>query len=1093
MQKIGEVYFNTSDTKYVVLWYSDSASNERIDIIEDTNVDKYNFIDTSECTVSYIRSGNVERCYGSENILSAILRMRTESSLLHVAERKDVNVEDGKFVLTITKENDSGDIFYKMRMVNGKIAEEVYQTSIGRLTLSDISDTTYMANDKPINYDYYVVINDVVPMDRAKTVKSQQAEYYPYEELLRRYPQVSHVLDNDYVVVESYEEAEERLNTWINSKEQLKSFDIESFGTDWGPTSENRITGVFLGLGETWSTYFPFRQQNFNYNLPLEYLKKIFDSINDQPKFPEVIILAHNVKFEIEGFYQEYRDFVRFDVDTYLLAVLVDPLIKKGSHTLKNLTSKVDNNFYLTLEQIFVGPVKFNVLPPEIVKLYGCPDATSPAKLYPYLMDKLPKDESFVMSLEMELPQVKAMNEFYGIKMDQERLGKLIEDEEYKVNLLSDIFKKQHHTSRNINSNDVLSDILYNKLRCKVEVRTSKGLPSTSKNAIDSIVRKGYQKIPEGMPLPKDILDNNGKVLISGEELASNKYPTLIIYQKYKKCCKELGALNRLKNHSVDGYFKFYINQVGAGSNRQTSDAHQFSDTMKSCAIADSPYHGLVSCDWKQVELRILAGLAEQKDLMELEADENVDIHRAILSIIQGKPIYMISEEERKKGKSVNFGVVYMMTEYGLAGRDFGPGYTKEQIIEERKKITDFYNGLPKIKEFIRKNGEFLEKHGYIKTAFNYYRYFPELLDPTLDNKTRRRLIRSGNNTPVQGTGAQMLKMVETRVWQYIRAKGWDKEKDYDGKKLPMVRMILPIHDEILLSYDKEIPKEEIISMFKECMELDIKNMPPFYAAPAFIDNWYQGKDSAYEVDIPFRNKIVEEYKKGNYLLTGKDYLTVLNDYRDNEIRDYMSNLISTYKTVDEVAKHVTDGSLTHTLIETMLSKDERKPLTHVERIHEATKRYMDKLAGKSTLDTLVAKDERDDVEQFMELDEWTQTYTHIDANGDLIVEQVESDGTENDDPNTVDIYLPEDVHVNKCNVMYLMNECLVDLTGLDMKTEAEEINQGVQKLATPDGYYHVVYVMGDKTLKTNIKVNYIEDEIEALFHKKDSITSEVL
>lgn len=1082
MLKIGEVSLDTSAQHYNIIWYLDKLSNERIDVIEDIN--KYSNVDTTNCIASYIK-GKSEKCYGDRSIISKILKIKYESSFLHVAERKDVRVENGNFIMEITKDNDTG-IQYKVLMVNGKNTSELYKTQDGTVVINAVQDTSYVATDRPINWEDYEDLDLVQSNRPERTIKTEQAEYWSYDELLRKYPEVLHVLDNDYVVVNSYEEAEERLNYWINSKEQLKSFDIESFGKEWGPDSTNRITGVFLGLGTEWSTYFPFRQQNFEYNLPIEYLRKIFDSINNQPPAPEVIILAHNVLFEIEGFYQEFRDFVRFDVCTYLLAVLVDPLIKKGSHTLKNLASKVDHNFYLTLEQIFIGPVKFNVLPPDIVKLYGCPDATSPAKIYPYLMDKLPKDELFVMQLHMKLPIIKAMNEFYGIRMDMDRLTKLIEDEDYKVEMLGDMFKRIHKTSRNINSSDVLSEILYDKLRCKVEVRTDKGKPATSKFAIDRIVDTGYIKIKDDTPIPKDIMDNNGKTIISGKDLASNRYPSLLIYQNYKKCGKELGALKRLRDHSVNGRFKFYINSVGAGSNRQTSDAHQFSDTMKSCALSDSSHHGLVSCDWKQVELRILAGVAGQEDLMELEKDPDVDIHRAILSIIQGKPMYMISEEDRKSGKSVNFGVVYMMTEYGLARRDYGPAYTKENLNEERKKITDFYNGLPKIKETLKRNENYLKEHGYIKTAFGYYRYFPELLDPTLDPKLVQRMIRSGNNTPVQGYGAQMLKIVECNVWNYIVKKGWHIEKNYDGVMLPMVRMILPIHDEILLSYDKSIPKEEIIAMFKECMELDIDGMPPFFAAPAFIDNWYEGKNAVYEVDIPFRDKIVEEYKKGNYLLTGKDYVETLIEYRNNEIKEYMENLISKYKTVDEVAKHVTHDSLTHTLIEVMIpSKGERKKLSHIERIHEATKRYMDKLNNDGILDDIKNREViEEDTTEYMDVDTWTNTYTHIDANGDLIIETTE-DENESDGYESYDELLPvEDRVAERCDVLYLMNECLIDLTDLDLSTVAEEINQGIQKLSNPKGYYSVVYVIGSQTLRTNFKIDYIPDDIKNLFDK---------
>lgn len=709
-------------------------------------------------------------------------------------------------------------------------------------------------------------------------------------------------------------------------------------------------------------------------------------------------------------------------------------------------------------------------------------------------MAKLPKDEYAVMRLEMRLVYIKAChNEFYGMRMDQDALNTLIADEEYKVNMLGDLFRRIHRTSKNINSYDVMSEILYYKLRCPVDVVTDKGLPATSKVAIDRIISVGAQEIDSSKPLPSDILDRNGKVIIEGKDLAKNKYPSLLIYQAYKKCGKELGALRRLRDHSVNGFFKFYINQVGAGSNRQTSDAHQFSDTMKKCALADSPHHRLVSCDWMQVELRILAGMAKQLDLMELESDPGVDIHRAICSIIKKTPMYLISEEDRKNAKPVNFGVVYMMTEYGLARREHGPRYTRAQLAEVKKRIMDFFNGLPCVKEFMHNNEEFLRENGFIKTAFCYYRYFKELLDPNIDEKTAMKLIRAGNNTPVQGTGAGMMKIVECDIDEYMLSKGWLEEKNYDGRMLPMARMILPIHDEILASFDKSIPMEEIVKMFRDCMELDIKGMPPFFAAPAFVNNWFEGKNPSFEIPIEFRDKIIEEYDKGNYLLTGHDYLSVLTDYRNSEIKGYMDDLVAKYKTVDEVAKHVTHDSLTHTLIEAMIpDKTDRKKLTHVERIHEATRLYMEQLENGGRLNEVLnhqTESEKDEVEEYRDTDEWLLNYTKIDAYGNLISEEVSEEEKDYwDTPEYWDINdYDKDIEVPR--VIYCMNECIVDLSGLDMDKEAEMVNRGVQALCNPDAYYSVVYVMGSKTIRTPYKIGYLVNEIEEVF---DSVLKEV-
>ena len=1083
MQKIGSLTVN--GITYNIILYSDNGS-ERIDIT--LNPDAYTYLNTIECEASYIYNGNTGSTYvkGERSLISAYQTIKSDAMSLRCEEKSDVELIDGQIVYVLSKKDPSGRIEYTRKVVDAKLNYEEFITEDGMVSFATILDKKYNTKDLPINFNDYERM-DLLSTTGYRAASTRTTSYYSYDELLQKYPQVTHVLDNDYVIVENYDQAVERLNIWINSKQQLKGFDIESTSTDWGPTSQCRITGVFLGLGVDWSTYFPFRQDTFEYNLPIEFLRTVFDAINNQPPAPEVIILGHNVKFEIQGFYQEYRDFIRCDVDTYLLAVLANPEIRKGTHTLKALTSQVDHKFYLTLEDIFIGPVQFNVLPPEIVKLYGCPDATSPAKIYPWLMSKIPKDEKFVIELEMKLPVVKAMNEFYGIRLDQEKLDETLDIAEKDSELLANWFKTFHKTMRNINSPETLRTIIYDHYRCPVEMRTKKGLPATSKAAIERIIKKG--KCDQKDTIPQDLISADGKtVLVEGKALATNRYPSLIVYQRYKLLQKTIGALRRLKSKSVADFFKFYINQSGAGSNRQTSDAHQFDDTMKKCALADSPQHQLVSCDWKQVELRILAGMAKQEDLIELEKDPNVDIHRAILSIIQGKPMYLISEEDRKKGKSVNFGVVYGMTEYGLAQRDFGIGYTKENLNEERKKITDFFNGLPKIKTFIHDNKEFMKTHGYIKTAFNYYRYFPKLLDPDIDRKTTEKIMKQGGNTPIQGTGAQMLKIVEERVWDYIRSKGWDKERDYNGLMLPMVRMIVPIHDEILLSYDKSIPMEEIITMFKQCMELEIDGMPPFFAAPAFIDNWYQGKDDAYEVDLEFRDRVVEEYKKGNMLLTGHDYLATLQNFRDESLSIYMSNLINKYKTPEEVAAHVKDDSLTHTLIST-LPKDVRKKLSHTDRIYEATKMFM----GREDLDQILIVNEEaaEDYEDRATMDEWLEEESfQVDANGDVIIEEREEDEDEYYSKDTYEVVEP----AKTFRVMYTLNECLVDFTGY-----GDEEFQKLLKLCDKDAYYTLILVReqyddnGNKVPKvvaTNYKIGYMQDEIEDIF-KEETVNAE--
>lgn len=1084
MLRTGRVLLHSNNDEILYfVWYRCGGSFERVDLID--NMSAYSSINTLNCRASYVKKVK-EHTYGDIGLIRQLFKIEHEASVLLASEEKNIRFEDGHFIMEVTKQSDTG-VKYFNKMVDGIVEYQEYTTDIGTVVIDSINmrDNNTIT---PINIDAY----DVIEIDRSsgKTVRSVRSEWYSYEELLRKYPQVKHVLDpiNDYKVIRSYEEAEERLKIWAESKVQLKSFDIESYSTEWGPFSDNRITGVFLGFGEHWSTYFPFRQENFKYNLPIEFLQKILDTINNQPKYPEVILLAHNVKFEIQGFYQEFRKYVRFDVDTFQLAVLADPVVKKNTHTLKTLTGKVDNRFYLSLNHIFIGKVQFNVLDEETVLLYGCPDATSPAKIYPYLLNKIPKDEYAVMGLEMQLPIIKAHEEFYGMYMDMEYLTKVRSDLEADHEMLAEMFRRIHHTSSNINSPVVLREILYDKLRCKVEVWTDKGLPSTSKVAIQRIVDTGVKDIKEGEQIPSDIISSDGSVLIKGEELAKNKYPSLVIYRKYKLLEKDLLSMRRLEKKSDHGFFKFYINQSGAGSNRQTSDAHQFSSKMKRCSIPDPGHTGFVSCDFSQVELRILAAMAKAEKLLEKQRDPDIDIHRAVWSIISKKPEWDISEEERKSIKSLNFGVVYKMTEYGLARSKYGPKFTKTQLATEAQNITDFYNGLPEVKEFQMEVEENLLRDGYVKTAFNYYRYYPELLDPMIDPKLKSKLIKSANNTPVQGTGAQILKIVEVLVWNYIQKKGWDRLKDYGGILLPIARMVLPIHDEILFTFDEEeISKEEVTKMFKECMELDIKGFPPLFANPAFISNWADGKNSAYELDHEFRDKVVSEYEKGNYLLTGKDYLKTLTDYRNSTIQKYMNDLIHKWKTPDEIVAHVTHPSLTHTLIETMMPDSaERKQYTHRERIAESVKRYIDSLVdgGKVTVVSKNTDDEENPYES-VEFNEWIEKNSYIDENGDLIEEEDEEE--EKDERFDFDRENENEfMNIKSRPYVYCMSEVFVDISDLDIKTEGEFLHSEIMKYVDSSNPYTLYYVQGDRQVKTKYKLDYIPKELDRIF---DSIS----
>ena len=1057
MRKLG-VFYNADGTrKYSVISY-ESAKGSRIDVINE--MENYQATSTHDCVASMIITDKTV-FYGDIELLETIRRVMSKSALYPAKDNIKPEVAGGAFIYTVSKESEDGAIAYVSKTTNGALSYERYLTEEGDLYFTQYD--AYTAFElKPLNY---VMYTEAFTEAQASHAKPTADGYDDFNTLWNKFPKKRHVLTNpknDYVMITSYEQAVERLKTWIESKEQFKCIDVESLDKEWFPGSNNRITGVILGIDETWSTYFPFRQDVFKYNLPLEFLRQIFDAVNNQPD--TVLILSHNGKFEIESFLQEYREILRIDIDTFVLSKLVFP-DKYSDHSLKGLTEQLTGEEYLELKEIFKGKIRFNVLPEEIVKWYACPDVTNPVKIYKKLIKMLPEDEHrLFFAVETRCLKVKAFNEFYGMRLDQDDLREYLPKLEADAERLKTMFLDMHHTTRNINSSDTMMDILYHKLKITPTVFTSNNMPATSKTAISEAISAGYKLGPlnPDAEIPEDIKDHTGELLVSGKDLHDNRYPSLLIYQQYKLLAKKVIDLKRLVENCYEGFFHFYVNQLGADTGRQTSDAQQFSATMKKMAIPDTPFHHLCSCDYHQVELRLLFGEAGQKDLAKLAEDSGVDLHRAVASLIKKKPIYEISEEERQESKGINFGIVYMMSEYGMAARDCGPRYTQADLTERRNRITNFMNSFPAIKMFLEQNKMKIRTTGEISTSMGYHRFFPQVLKPDADESTIQAAIRSGNNTPIQGLCATILKMSEIMAFEEFERRGWLKEKDYGPYGMrPMARLVLPIHDEHLFVFDKEIPIEVICEIFRDCMEFPIEGIPPLYSSPSVLRNWLDAKDAAFEMDISLRDKCIENYHKGIITFGDRDFREVLKEHSRNEIKDYLAPLFAKYKTPEEVAKHVKHDTLTHTII-AIVDKKKRKHLTHEQRILEAVRQWYKE---NGNVDFEYEKN----IEP--ESDDWGAVHEYYDSEGNLISESY-GDVEDEDILQKVEEDKAAILDREYKRFVYTVTDLFVDLSAVTDDV-ARNVNKVMAEKHSDDNPYNVVYVRGGQVMRTNYFVPY--------------------
>ena len=810
---------------------------------------------------------------GDPSIYEQYSMLKAQVEQAQIKMVKNAQWIDGKYVVTNTGDNDKLDCHIQTKSENGNLVESTVK--LGSRAITEIVvDPIYGIKLLPLNFNEYQTLS--ISKDNVNDVQSGQL-YYSWDVLRRRY-NLSHMFNKDFKVVTNVEEARERLQHWKDHPSMYKGFDTETTGTDVDMYGDDHMVGIIIAEDENTSTYYPFRHKG-DWNLPMSFLDELMSVIKSQ----EDRLIAHNKKFDRKVMLKEGYD-IRCKWDTMQISIVLNPIIKKGAHALKTLIEELTHNKFLELDEIFINAkdIDFSVLDPEITKWYACPDATNVITLFKEQMKKLPKWQYKLVTLECDLADVKADMEYYGIRVDTKLYERQYKNCNYILDKLLNAFRTLTKEDGNINSNQVLVPLIYEKMKCKVLMRTKTGQASTSSLAIKKLA--GI-KSKEPHNITEDLTDLYGNVIIKASTLANAKYPALVILAKYREYNKLKTAFYaRFERTMKTGRIFFWVNQNGAATGRQSSPMHQLPPELKEVILADAEDRDFWGPDFSQIELRMIAYLAGEKELIELASDPDNDIHRIIGSLISGKEMWAITKEERSKGKRRNFGVVYLISARGLAGQIFGPGYSDENVEFCQQQLDEFYHKFKRIDRYIKRNAAKVQQQGYMETEwFRRRRLFPEIFDPEIEPRKKASILRMANNVPVQGTAADYLKLAEVQMYNYIREKGWNELKD----GFPLVRMMLSIHDEIIISADNSIPYEEIVEMITKCMETPVDGAPPFFVQPARMDNWEGHSDDSVAMPIPLRNKLIEDYH-----VTGKSVFH--NSYFKLIVPDDVQTIINT-------------------------------------------------------------------------------------------------------------------------------------------------------------------------------------------------------
>ena len=496
--------------------------------------------------------------------------------------------------------------------------------------------------------------------------------------------------------------------------------------------------------------------------------------------------------------------------------VLRDPSIKKSGHDLKNTRIKLKDlgvdlagmYFDTMIAAYLLNPsggafgledISWEYLQERLAA--PCEPATSITVIVK-LKQKLEKElhnkslDKLFYDIEMPLVEVLAQMEINGIKIDRKFLKGLSEDLGKKLKKLTKEIYSTSGADFNINSPKQLREILFEKLKLPVVKKTKTG-PSTNEEVLRKLAKK--HKLPAMLLEYRQLMKLKSTYIDALPELADKL--TSRIHTSFKQTGTETGRLS------------------SANPNLQNLPIRtDLGSQIRRAVIVSAAGRDLVSCDYSQVELRILAHLSGDQRLIDAFRDGK-DIHKITASLIYDIKETDVDDQMREVAKRINFGIVYGLSAYGLS-RDL------DISVEDAQQFIDaYFLRYPKVKEYIEEQIARAREEGFVTTMLGRRRYLPEIKSSNM--AIRALSERQAVNTPIQGSASDLIKLAMVNIYHLMQEK-----------KLKTV-MLLQVHDELVF----EVPLDELkesIELIRERMESALKLKVPITVTVKKGKNWLE-------------------------------------------------------------------------------------------------------------------------------------------------------------------------------------------------------------------------------------------------------------
>ncbi len=569
-------------------------------------------------------------------------------------------------------------------------------------------------------------------------------------------------------------------------------FDTETTGLD-------TITADLVGIAFSWEKgkgyYIPFPESKEEAQKIIEQLRPFFEN-------EKIEKIGQNIKYDLK-ILANYKIRVKGPLfDTMLAHYLINPDMRHGMDV---LSETYLNYAPQSIEELIgkkgKGQLSMRTVDIEKIKEYAVEDADVTFQLAQHFKPILEKVGTIKLFNEIEVPlvQVLANMENEGVRLDVDFLQSISKDIATEANALESKIYEIAGEKFNLASPKQLGDVLFDKLKIggAKQKKTKTGQYATGEEVLSYLAKEN--------PIVQDILDWRQLVKLQ------NTYVDALPHQV----------------NSVTGRVHTDYMQAVAATGRLSSNNPNLQNIpirtergrqIRKAFIARDENYVLLSADYSQIELRIIAALCGEENMIEAFRNKE-DIHKSTAAKVFGVPLEQVTKDQRSYAKTVNFGIIYGVSAFGLSNQ------TDLSRKEAAELIDNYYKTYPKLKSFISQQVDFARENGFVETISGRRRYLKDI--NSANAIVRGGAERNAVNAPIQGSAADIIKIAMINIQKRLIDENWQS------------KMLLQVHDELVFDvYKSEL--EKIQPMIKHEMENAFKMAVPLEVEMGIGENWLE-------------------------------------------------------------------------------------------------------------------------------------------------------------------------------------------------------------------------------------------------------------